>query len=558
MQLTGAQIVIEMLKREKAPYVFGLPGGAILPTFDALYGSGLNFILVRHEQGAGHMADGYARSTGKPAVCMVTSGPGALNLVTAIGTANMDSIPMVCITGQVATHLIGNDAFQEADVIGCTRPIVKHSYLVKDVKHLARIFREAFYIASTGRPGPVLIDLPVDVTRATTDFTYPEKIDIRGYHPPVVGEPENIEKAADLIAASKRPVLYVGGGAIMSGASKELFELAEKTGIPVTTTLAGLGAFPETHPQSLRMLGMHGTVYANYSVQNSDLLIAVGARFDDRVTGKLDKFAPHAKIIHIDIDPASISKNVKVDCSLNGDVRHVLIELNKIVKRPSNLKEWNEQIATWKQKHPMRFDSTGNGIKSQQVIQELGLATKSDAIITTGVGQHQMWAAQWFNFIKPRTMVTSGGLGTMGFGFPAAIGAQLAHPDKTVFCVDGDGSFQMTMFELATAVHYKIPVKIALLDNSYLGMVRQWQELFYKERYSGSELGESNPDFVKLAESFGMMGIRAEKKADIRPTIEKALEHNGPVLMHFKVEKQDNVFPMVPAGQALDQVIDMA
>ncbi len=557
MQLTGAQIVIEMLRREKAPYVFGLPGGAILPTFDALYDSGLNFILVRHEQGAGHMCDGYARASGKPAVCMVTSGPGALNLVTAIATAQMDSIPMVCITGQVATHLIGNDAFQEADVIGCTRPITKHSYLVKDVTQLARIIREAFYISSTGRPGPVLIDLPVDITRATTEFVYPEKIDIRGYHPPLLGEPENIEKAADLMGASKRPVLYVGGGAIASGASKELIELADLTGIPVTTTLAGLGAFPESHPQALRMLGMHGTVYANYAVQGCDLLIAVGARFDDRVTGKLDKFAPHAKIIHIDIDPASISKNVKVDCAINGDVKHILRELNKLVKH-LDLKEWNEQIAAWKQKHPMRFDTSSDVVRSQHVIQELGLATNSNAVVTTGVGQHQMWAAQWFNFMKPRTMITSGGLGTMGYGFPAAIGAQLARPGETVFCVDGDGSFQMTSFELATAVHYKIPVKIALLDNAYLGMVRQWQEMFYKERYSGSELGSSNPDFVKLAESFGMMGIGAKRRDEVRPAIEKALAHDGPVLMHFRVVREDNVFPMVPAGQALDQVIDMA
>jgi len=557
MKLTGAQITIEMLKREGAPYIFGLPGGAILPTFDALYDSGLNFILVRHEQGAGHMADGYARSTGKPAVCMVTSGPGALNLVTAIATANMDSVPMVCITGQVATHLIGNDAFQEADVIGCTRPITKHSYLVKKVEDLPRIIKEAFYIASTGRPGPVLVDLPVDVTRATTDFEYPTKLSIRGYNPPMAGEPKNIELAADLIMKSKKPLLYVGGGTIASGANKELLELAEKTGIPVTTTLAGLGAFPETHAQSLRMLGMHGTVYANYSVQACDLLISVGARFDDRVTGKLDKFAPNAKIIHIDIDPASISKNVKVDCAIVGDVRTILKELNKLVKH-LDLKAWNQQIADWREKHPMRFENNGSGIKSQHVIQELGKATNSNAIVTTGVGQHQMWAAQWFNFIKPRTMITSGGLGTMGYGFPAAIGAQLAHPGETVFCIDGDGSFQMTSFELATAVHYKIPVKIALLDNAYLGMVRQWQEMFYKERYSGSELGSSNPDFVKLAESFGMKGILATKKEDVRPTIDKALEHDGPVLMHFKVEKQDNVFPMVPAGQALDQVIDMA
>lgn len=557
MKLTGAQIVIESLKAQGTPYVFGLPGGAILPTFDALYESGLKFILVRHEQGAGHMADGYARATGKPAVAMVTSGPGALNLVTAIATANMDSVPMVCITGQVATHLIGNDAFQEADVIGCTRPITKHSYLVKDVTQLSRIIKEAFYIASTGRPGPVLIDLPVDITRASAEFNYPDTVDIRGYKPILHGEYSDIDRAAELINASKRPLLYVGGGTIASGANKELLELAELTGMPVTTTLAGLGAFPENHPQALRMLGMHGTVYANYAVQGCDLLISVGARFDDRVTGNLSKFAPHAKKIHIDIDPASISKNVKVDSAIIGDVRHILLELNKLVKK-LNLKNWHEQISEWKAQHPMRFPNPGPGIKSQHVIQELGLATNSNAVITTGVGQHQMWAAQWFTFMKPRSMVTSGGLGTMGFGFPAAIGAQLGRPNETVFCVDGDGSFQMTLFEMATAVHYKIPVKIALLDNAYLGMVRQWQEMFYKERYSGSELGSSNPDFVKLAESFGMMGIKATTKDEVRPTIDKALEHNGPVLMHFKVDKQDNVFPMVPAGQALDQVIDMA
>lgn len=557
MQLTGAQIVIEMLKRERVPCIFGIPGGVILPTYDALYDSGLRFISVRHEQGAGHMADGFARATGKPAVCMVTSGPGALNLVTAIGTANMDSIPMVCITGQVATHLIGNDAFQEADIVGCTRPITKHSYLVKDVTQLPRIIREAFYIASTGRPGPVLIDLPVDVTRATTEFSYPEKVSIRGYEPRLLSTPENIEKAVDMIAASKRPVLYVGGGAIASEASEELFKLASVTGMPVTTTLAGLGTFPETHPQALRMLGMHGTVFANYAVQNSDLLISAGARFDDRVTGKLDKFAPHAKIIHIDIDPASISKNVKVDCPIVGDVKCVLRELNRLVK-PLRIRAWSRQIKEWKEKHPMRYDQSGTDIKPQYVIQELSRATNGNAVVATGVGQHQMWTAQWFTFTKPRTMITSGGLGTMGFGFPAAIGAQLARPNETVICIDGDGSFQMTMFELPTIVYYKIPVKIALLDNRHLGMVRQWQQLFYQNRYSGSRLDAINPDFVKVAEAFGVLGFSASKKADVRPTIEKALAHDGPVLMHFRVEQEANVFPMVPSGQALDQIIDMA
>ena len=557
MELTGAKIMIECLKREGVDVLFGLPGGAILPTFDALYDSGLKFILVRHEQGASHMADGYARATGRPGVCLVTSGPGATNLVTGIATAYMDSVPMVCITGQVATTVIGSDAFQEADTVGITRPVTKHNYLVKDVRDLARTVREAFYIASTGKPGPVLIDFPVDVSRAKTEFEYPKTVNIRGYKPTVEGHPKQIEKAAELILQAKRPVLYVGGGCIGSGAAAELTEFARKTGIPCTTTVHGLGSFPEDDPLSLRMLGMHGTHYANYSVQNSDVLIAVGARFDDRVTGKVDLFAPKATIIHIDIDPAAISKTIPVHCPIVGDVRHILRELTKRVKK-LDITEWHQQIEEWKKKHPLKYDQSGKAIRQQYVIDKIGELTRHDAVITTGVGQHQMWTAQWYGFRKPRTMITSGGLGTMGYGFPAAIGAKLGRPKETVFCIDGDGSFQMTMTELATAVYYKVPVKCVIMDNAHHGMVRQWQELFYNRRYSASELGPSNPDFVKIAEGFGAFGIRVTEKEEVVPALEKALNHDGPVVLHMRVAPQDNVYPMVPAGHALDQVMDMA
>ena len=557
MELTGAQIMIECLKREGVDVLFGLPGGAILPTFDVLYDSGLKFILVRHEQGAAHMADGYARATGRPGVCIVTSGPGATNLVTGIATAYMDSVPMVCITGQVATTAIGSDAFQEADTVGITRPVTKHNYLVKDVRDVARIVREAFYIASTGRRGPVLIDFPVDVSRAKTEFVFPKSVNIRGYKPTVEGHPKQIEKAAEMILAAKRPVLYVGGGCIASDAAEELTAFARKTGIPCTTTVHGLGAFPESDPLSLRMLGMHGTHYANYSVQNSDLLIAVGARFDDRVTGKVDLFAPKAKIIHIDIDPSSISKTIPVDVPIVGEVRSILRELTGLVKK-LNIEEWTDQIDEWKKKHPLKYDQSGKVIRQQYVIDKLGELTKHDAVVTTGVGQHQMWAAQWYGFRKPRTMITSGGLGTMGYGFPAAIGAQFGRPEETVVCVDGDGSFQMTLCELATAAYYKVPVKCVIMDNSHHGMVRQWQELFYKKRYSASQLGPSNPDFVKVAEGFGALGIRVSEKEDVVPALERALEHKGPVIIHAVVAPEDNVYPMVPAGHALDQVMDMA
>ena len=559
MKLTGAQTLIRCLEMEGVEYVFGLPGGAILPTFDALYDSKLKFILVRHEQGASHMADGYGRATGRPGVCMVTSGPAATNTVTGLATAYMDSAPMVCITGQVATTAIGSDAFQEADVVGITRPVTKHSYLVRDVKDIPRIVREAFYIASTGRPGPVLIDFPVDVSRAEAEFHYPEKVSIRGYHPVTEPCPEQLEKAAELIRQSKRPCLYVGGGAVGSGANKEVFELVEKTGMPITTTVLGLGIFPEDHPSSLRMLGMHGTHYANYAVQGSDLLIAVGARFDDRVTGKISMFAPHAKIIHMDIDPSSIAKTVRVDAPIVGDIRSTLRELNKLVKdKRKEMKPWLDQIDEWKKKHPLKFDQSGDVIRQQYVIEQLGEITKHKAVVTTGVGQHQMWTAQWYKFKSPRSILTSGGLGTMGYGFPAAIGAQLGRPNEPVICIDGDGSFQMTMTELTTAAYYKIPVKLFIMDNSHHGMVRQWQQLFYRERYSGSKLGPSNPNFLKIAEACGIMGIEVKEKKDVIPAIEKALAHDGPVMVRCLVAKEDNVYPMVPAGHALDQVMDMA
>ncbi len=550
-KMNGAKILIESLKKEGVGAVFGYPGGQALPLFDALYHSDLKFYLVRHEQGAAHAADGYARATGKPGVCIATSGPGATNLVTGIATAYMDSIPMVAITGQVKTFMIGNDAFQEADMIGITRPITKHNYLVKDVKDLARTVREAFHIASTGRPGPVLIDLPSDVQLAETEFHYPEKVNIRGYKPTYCGHPGQIKRAVKMIADSKRPVIYAGGGVILSGAAKELKEFAEKINSPVTMTLLGLGSFPGNHELSLGMLGMHGTGYANHAVQNCDLLIAIGARFDDRVTGKIDEFAPHAKIIHIDIDPSAISKSVPVDVPIVGDVKCVLDGFLKIVHRPHD-KEWTEKIVEWKQKHPLHY-KIDEKLRPQYVIQQICEATKGEAIIATDVGQHQMWTAQWYNFMRPREFLSSGGLGTMGYGLPAGIGAKVGKPGSEVFVISGDGSIQMNIQELATAVVNKIDVKIAILNNSCLGMVRQWQELFYGKRYSHTKL--ENPDFVKIAEAYGAVGIRIMKKEDVRPAIEKAMRTKNTVVMDFMVEPEENVYPMVPAGKRLDDMI---
>ena len=552
--MTGAEIVIEALKKEKVEVIFGILGGVLLPLFDVLYKKEIKFILTRHEQAAAHMADGYARATGKVGVCLATSGPGATNLVTGIATAYMDSIPIVAITGQVATPLIGNDAFQEADTTGITRPITKYNYLVKDVKDLARTIKEAFYLASSGRPGPVLIDLPKDVQMKETKYHYPEAINMRTYRPTLSGHPLQIEKAAALIENSKRPVIYAGGGVILSGASSQLRKLAEITNIPVTMTLLGLGGFPGEHSLSLGMLGMHGTRYANYAVMESDLIIAIGARFDDRVTGKIETFAPNAKIIHIDIDPSAISKNVKVDVPIVGDARNILEELIKKVK-PLSLEGWHKKINGWKMKYPVTYKKDDDKLRPQYVIEQIYQLTKGEAIITTEVGQNQMWAAQFYKCSKPRTFLTSGGLGTMGYGFPAAIGAQLGCPGKIIFDIAGDGSFQMNIQELTTAVINRIPVKIAVLNNGCLGMVRQWQELFYGKRYSYTSLGEG-PDFVKVAEAFGARGIRVNKKSEVKKAIEEAIaEKKLPTVIDFHVEPGENVFPMVPAGADLNQMI---
>ena len=550
--MKGAEILIECLRREGVQVMFGYPGGAVLPIFDKLYDAPIKFILTRHEQAAAHAADGYARTTGKVGVCIATSGPGATNLTTGIATSFMDSIPVVAITGQVKTHLIGNDAFQEADVTGVSRPITKHNYLVKDVRDLTRIMREAFHIASTGRPGPVVIDIPVDVQTHEAEFVWPEEVEIKGYKPTYFGHPGQIKKAARLIAKSKKPLIYAGGGVIISGAGSELKSLAEKLNAPVTLTLLGLGGFPGTHPLCLGMLGMHGTAFANYAIMNADLVIAIGARFDDRVTGRLDAFAPYAKIIHIDIDPSSISKNVKVDIPIVGDAKHILTQLLEELNKVPDTKEWLAAIEQWKSKHPLAYKE-GARIKPQYVIEQIYELTNGEAIIATEVGQNQMWAAQWYKYNKPRHFLSSGGLGTMGYGFPAAIGAKVGNPKIQVFDIAGDGSIQMNIQELATAVTHKIYVKVAILNNGYLGMVRQWQELFYKRRYSYTNL--CNPDFVRLAESYGAAGLRATKKEEVRPIIQKALSLENVVFIDFQIEPEENVFPMVPAGEAIDRMI---
>jgi acetolactate synthase-1/2/3 large subunit len=550
--MTGAQILIESLKREGVEVIFGYPGGAVLPLFDKLYDSPLRFILTRHEQAAAHAADGYARATGKVGVCVATSGPGATNLVTGIATAYMDSIPLVAITGQVKTFLIGNDAFQEADVTGITRPITKHNYLVKDVKDLTQAVREAFHIARTGRPGPVLIDVPVDIQQQETEFTWPEVVDIRGYKPTYFGHPGQIKKAAKFIARSKKPIIYAGGGVVISGAHQQLKELAYKIKAPVTMTLMGLGSFPMSEGLSLGMLGMHGTAYANHAIMESDLIIAVGARFDDRVTGKLDTFAPYAKIIHIDIDPTSISKNIKVDVPIVGDAKNILIQLIEAIKVLPDTSGWLKTVADWKKKYPLVYKD-GSALRPQYVIEKIYEVTKGEAIITTEVGQNQMWAAQWYKYTSPRSFLSSGGLGTMGYGFPAAIGAKIGCPDRIVFDIAGDGSIQMNIQELATCVCNKIPVKVAILNNGYLGMVRQWQELFYKKRYAHTCL--YNPDFVKLAESYGAVGIRVTGKEQVAAAIEKAISIDNTVLIDLHIAQEENVYPMVPAGEAINRMI---
>ncbi len=561
MKISGAEIFIESLKKEGVKHIFGYPGGVVLNIFDLLYDDkDIQLILTRHEQGAVHAADGYARSTGKAGVALVTSGPGATNTITGIATASMDSVPIVVFSGQVPTMLIGNDAFQEADIVGISRPCTKYNYLAKDVKDLSRIVKEAFYIAMSGRPGPVLIDLPKDVTASKTEFTWPE-IKIRSYNPTYEGNKWMITQAAHAIGKSKRAVIIAGGGVILSGGSKELRELAEYTDIPVTMTLMGLGSFPGTHKLSLGMPGMHGTYYANKAIQESDLLIAIGMRFDDRVTGKLDAFAPDAKIIQLDIDPTSIRKNVRVDIPIVGDVKRVLTLLNKILKE--DVKEqwaevrraWLKQIDEWRQERPMTYTYSDEVIKPQYVVEKIYELTKGNAIISTEVGQNQMWTAQFYKFNKPRTLLTSGGLGTMGYGFPAAIGAQLAYPDKLVIDIAGDGSIQMNIQELATAVINKLPVKVAILNNRYLGMVRQWQELFFKERYSHTKLDESVPDFVKIAEAYGAVGLRATKPGEVEPVLKEAFKTKRTVFMDFVVDWKEKVFPMVPAGAPIDQML---
>ena len=561
MKKTGAQILLECLKREGVEVIFNYPGGAILPINDELYRWDFKVVLARHEQGAVHAADGYARARGKVGVWLVTSGPGATNTVTGLATAYMDSIPIICITGQVSTPLIGNDAFQEADIVGITRPCTKYNYLVTDVRDLARVVREAFYIARTGRPGPVLIDLPKDIASGSTEFKYPQEVHIRGYQPTLDGHMPQIQRTLHLMLKARRPVIYAGGGIITSGAAPELVKTAEAFNIPVTTTLMGLGGFPGTHPLALGMLGMHGTYRANMAVTESDLLIAVGARFDDRVTGRVDAFATKAEKIHIDIDPTSISKNVRVDVPIVGDCKRVLHKLLALAKEEKGLDEhrqsiapWHAQIEKWKNTHKIAYQQT-EVIKPQYVIEQLYEMTKGEAIITTEVGQNQMWTAQYYLFDHPRTLLTSGGLGTMGYGFPAAIGAQMAFPGRMVIDIAGDGSIQMNIQELATAVQYKLPVKVAILNNGYLGMVRQWQELFYERRYAMTHIRDISPDFVKLAEAYGAVGLRATRPAEVVPVIREALRTPLPVFMDFVVESEEGVYPMVPAGEAIDRML---
>ncbi|WP_457571436.1 biosynthetic-type acetolactate synthase large subunit [Desulfovulcanus sp.] len=557
---SGAQIFLECLKQEGVEYIFGFPGGAVIDIYHEMPNYPFQHILVRHEQGAVHAADGYARSTGKPGVCLVTSGPGATNTVTGIATAYMDSIPLVVFTGQVPTPLIGNDAFQEVDIVGITRPCTKHNYLVKDVNDLARIIKEAFYIASTGRPGPVLIDLPKDVMQARTSrFDYPEKITMRSYNPNYLPNKKQVRKAAKLIAEAKKPLLYGGGGIISSSAYQEFTRLARRFNIPVTTTLMGLGAFPGNDELWLGMLGMHGTYAANMAVNDCDVLIAVGARFDDRVTGKIATFAPHAKIIHIDIDPTSIRKNVSVDIPIVADCQNALKALEEELDKldcdwQKQHGEWIKCVQEWAASHPLTYKESDKFIKPQMVVEKIYELTRGEAIITTEVGQNQMWAAQFYNYHHPRTFISSGGLGTMGYGFPAAIGAQLAHPGKLVIDIAGDGSIQMNIQELATAVSYDLPVKIVILNNGYLGMVRQWQELFYSKNYSATCL-HKNPDFVKLAEGYGAEGYRVEKKEDVVPVLKQAFASKKPCIVDVWVEPEENVYPMVPAGASLTEML---
>ncbi len=557
MKLTGAQILCECLLKEGVDVIFGYPGGVVLPLFDTLpQYPGLRHILVRHEQGAAHAADGYARATGKVGVCMATSGPGATNLVTGIANAHLDSVPIVAITGQVARPFIGKDAFQEVDITGITLPITKHNYLVMESDQIARTVKEAFYLARTGRPGPVLIDIPKDVFIEQAEFHYPNKVDLPGYKPTLQGNSFQIKKAAEMINnASRKPLIIAGRGVIISRAFDELKQLAETAQIPVVTTLLGIGSFPESHPLSYGMLGMHGMVYANWAVDASDLIIAIGMRMDDRATSKVSGFAPNARIVHIDIDPAEIGKNVRVDVPIVGDVTKVLTSLNKLIVNSRHL-EWIKQLDQWRKDHPIVTSRIRNApsLLPQYVVRKIYEITRGDAIIVAGVGQNQMWAAQHYWFDKPNSFITSGGLGTMGFELPASMGVKVGQPNETVWCIAGDGGFQMTMHELATIVQDKIGVKIAVMNNGYLGMVRQWQELFYEKRYVATPL--ASPDFVKLAEAFGIPALKVKRKEEVIPAIEKAMSTDGPFLIDFMVEPEENVYPMVPPGEALSNVLE--
>lgn len=564
-KLTGAQIVIESLVAEGVDVIFGYPGGAILPTYDALLEQPkIKHILVRHEQGATHMAEGYARVSGRPGVVMVTSGPGATNAVTGIADAYMDSTPMVVISGQVPTTMIGNDAFQEADIVGITRPCTKHNYLVKDVKDLARVIKEAFYIAGNGRPGPVLVDVPKDVQQAEHTFKYPDKVDLRGFKPTIKGNPRQIERAVEAIEKSEKPLFYVGGGVQWSGAAPELTQLVRGLGIPLCETLMGLGSFPASDPLCLGMLGMHGSYGTNTAVCNTDCLIAVGARFDDRVTGRIKDFAPKAEmIIHLDIDPSSISKNVKVDVPIVGDIKSVLTDMLQVVRsregigrRKAHWAKWHQQILQWKRERPLYQNgnhSERESVSPLHVIEEMHNLTKGDCIIATDVGQHQMWIAQLFPFERPRSLLTSGGLGTMGYGLPAGIGAKFAAPDRKVIVVSGDGSIQMNIQELGTAVQYDVDIKVVILNNYFLGMVRQWQEKFYAERYSYSAM--SVPNFVKLADAYGAKGFRIEKSKDLASTMKEAFATPGPVLIDVVIPKEEAVMPMIPPGGSMSEML---
>ena len=570
MKLKGAQIFFECLKKEGVEVIFGFPGGVVLDIYHEMPKSGIRHILVRHEQGAAHMADGYARATGRVGVCLVTSGPGATNTVTGVATAYMDSIPMVIFTGQVPTALIGNDAFQEVDIVGITRPCTKHNYLVKDVNDLARVIKEAFYLARTGRPGPVLVDLPKDVIQAQAEFRYPKKVELQGYRPTYEAHLGQIKRAYQLIKKAKTPVLYAGGGVILSGASEKLKTLAEMLQLPVTTTLMGIGCFPavvpgadnkwDAHPLWMGMLGMHGTYQANMAVQHSDLLLAVGARFDDRVTGKISEFAPKAKIVHVDIDPTSISKNVPVDIPIVGDCMDAVeklieqVQVDPIEDLDALRKPWLSQIHEWETGHKLSYMMEGDVIKPQYVVEKLYELCTPDAIITTEVGQNQMWAAQYFQLSQPRSFLSSGGLGTMGYGLPAAIGAQVAFPDRLVIDIAGDGSIQMNIQELITAVCNNLPVKVAILNNRYLGMVRQWQELFYDRSYCSTCM-EAAPDFVKLAEAYGAVGLRATKPSEVEAVIREGFAIQKPVLMDFVVAREEGVYPMVPAGKNISEML---